>query len=123
VKRPSAMKLALSGWGERLPMYLPEWVVTLAEACDRSSMRTVAASLGVSPALVSLAIRNAHHARLDFIQARVEAVLGGVECPVLGHISAERCRQNQDQPFSSINQLSVRLFRACRGECPHGGKK
>jgi predicted transcriptional regulator len=119
VKGTSAKTLAFSGWGE----VLPEWVETLAEACDRSSMRTVAASLGVSPALVSLAVRNAHHARLDFIQRRVEAVLSGVECPVLGHISAERCHHNQNQPFLSINPLVVRLYRACHGECPYGGSK
>lgn len=113
MKGSSARSLALAGWGEGMP----EWIRVLAEACDMSSMRKVAASLRVSPALVSLAIRNVHHARLDFIQARVESVLGGVECPVLGSISAERCLHIQAQPFSSVNPLVVRLFRACHGDC------
>ena len=101
---------------------MPEWIGSLAQACDASSMRKVAAKLGVSPALVSLAIRNKHHAGLGFIQERCEALFGGVECPILGGITAKACQEHQDKKFSSINPLAVRLYRACHGECPHGGK-
>jgi hypothetical protein len=90
-----------------------------AGACDAGSMRKVAADLDVSPALVSLAIRNKHHAGLEYIRARVEARLGGVECPVLGAISTQQCRANRNRQFSSINPLAVRLYRACHGGCPH----
>ncbi len=114
--RATALDLARQGWPE-----VPEWVRLLAEACDGSSMRKVAARLGVSPALVSLAIRNKHHAGLGFIRERCETVFGGVDCPILGPITAKDCQANRDKKFSSINPLAVRLYRACHGECPHGG--
>ena len=45
---------AEAAWGSPLP----GWVEKLAAACDATSVRKVAADMEVSPAIVSLAIRN-----------------------------------------------------------------
>lgn len=114
----SAKELAVTAWGAALP----EWIRMMAEDCDASSMRKVALKIGVSPALVSLAIRNKHHSGLGYLESCWNKQITSVECPVLGAISGHECRQNQEKKFSSINPLAVRLYRACHGECPFGGR-
>ncbi len=106
---------AEAAWGATLP----DWIEKLATACDGKGLRKTAADLSVSPAIVSLAIRNRHHASLDYIQNRVEHILGIsiIPCPVLGLISRKDCQSNQQKPFSSINPVEVQLFRSCRGTC------
>ena len=108
---------ALVAWGQPLP----DWVEKLAAACDGASVRKVAANMDVSPAIISLAIRNCHHAPLDFIKDKVKNLLdlAIVPCPVLGAISRRECRENQNRPFSAINPIAVQLFRACRRGCKY----
>ena len=88
---------AEAAWGTPLP----EWVERLAAACDAKPLRHVAEDMGVSPAIISLAIRNKHHAPLTFIEGKV----------------------NQKKPFSTINPLEVQLFRACRNGCKYSEVK
>ena len=108
---------AEAAWGSPLP----GWVEKLAAACDATSVRKVAADMEVSPAIVSLAIRNKHHAPLDFIENKVKSLLdlSILPCPILGMISRKDCTDNQQKPFSSINPIAVQLFRACRGGCKY----
>lgn len=108
---------AEAAWGSPLP----GWVEKLAAACDATSVRKVAADMEVSPAIVSLAIRNKHHAPLDFIENKVKSLLdlSILPCPILGMISRKDCKDNQQKPFSSINPIAVQLFRACRGGCKY----
>lgn len=104
-------------WGEDAPT----WLVRLAQACDARSVRRVAESLKVSPALVSRAINCRYHASLDFLAGRVRAMLMTeiVACPALGLISAAQCRDEQRKPFVSANPVSVSVYRACRNGCRH----
>lgn len=108
---------AEAAWGTPLP----EWVERLAAACDAKPLRHVAEDMGVSPAIISLAIRNCHHAPLTFIEGKVKDLLNLaiVPCPVLGMITRHDCRRNQKKPFSTINPLEVQLFRACRNGCKY----
>ena len=108
---------AEAAWGSSLP----GWVEKLAAACDATSVRKVAADMEVSPAIVSLTIRNKHHAPLDFIENKVKSLLdlSILPCPILGMISRKDCKDNQQKPFSSINPIAVQLFRACRGGCKY----
>lgn len=111
---------AIAAWGG----VLPDWVKALAEACDETSLRKIAAKLNASPAIVSLAIGNKRE-KLDFIKAKVEAVLmiTIVACPVLGVLGRDECLREQAQPFSAANPLRVQLYRACRNGCPHYKEK
>lgn len=106
---------AVAAWGDPPP----DWVEKLAVACDGKGLRKTAADLCVSPAIVSLAINNRHHAPLKYIQGRTERILGTsiIPCPVLGLIGRNECRDNQQKPFLSINPIEVQLFRSCRGSC------
>ncbi|MEG2004577.1 MAG: hypothetical protein RR014_00945 [Bilophila sp.] len=117
----SATSRALMAWGEPLP----DWIEALATACDAQSMRKVAADLKVSAALISLALRNCHHAKLDYIMDRVKSMLmvSIVSCPVLGMINTTDCIANQKKAFSSVNPLQVQLYRACHGRCLYSKNK
>lgn len=97
---------------------LPDWVRVLAEACDETSLRKVAAQLDVSPASVSLAI-GGKRKNLEFIKARVESTLMAVTCPVLGVIGTNECLREQAAEFTGANPLCIQLYRACRGGCKH----
>jgi len=98
---------------------LPDWIEALAEACDASSGRAVAARLGVSPAAVCRVL-GATYGNTAGIEERVRRLLmvTRVACPVCGEIDVETCRTHQSRPFTAVNPLFVRLFRACPS-CPH----
>lgn len=115
--RRTAFQKAGEGWGAALP----EWVERLALACDAEGLNRVAARLEVSPALVSLAVRNLHHGGYGYIEGRVREVLlaAALSCPVLGRISVAQCREEQRKPFMGVNPLAVAVYRACRGGCEH----
>ncbi|KAF5039660.1 hypothetical protein DSECCO2_541510 [anaerobic digester metagenome] len=117
--RRTSMELrAMSAWD----MAMPDWLQALARACDASGLRKIAARLGVSPTLVSLALSHKYHGPLTHLEARVRATLlhvGHVDCPVLGGIPAEQCRLEQQMPFCSTSPLRVQLYRACNRPCTH----
>jgi len=98
----------------------PEWIVALAEACDRSSQGKVGDQLGVSSTQINQALHNNYAGRLDKLEQRVrgELMRATVVCPVLGEISTRKCLDEQLRPFSSTNSLRLQLFRACK-TCPN----
>jgi hypothetical protein len=112
----AALEKARAAWGDP-----PEWVVLLAQECDRATLRRTADRIGVSPAYVSIAL-NRRRGNLEFVRVRAERALGGVACPVLGEISAEDCRKERAAPFSSANPVRVRLYAACRN-CANGNQQ
>jgi len=98
----------------------PDWIEALAEACEATSSRAVAARLNVSPAAVCRVL-GARYGNTIAMEWRVRTVLMAtrVDCPVCGEIDVETCRTNQTRPFCAVNPTFVRLFRACP-TCPHG---
>lgn len=112
-----AVKRARAAWGAAVP----DWILRLAEACDARSIRQVAASIKVSPALVSRVINAKYGASLDFLAGRVRAMLMAeiLACPALGMISAAQCQEEQGKPFVSASPLAVSVYRACRNGCRH----
>ncbi|MDQ7775188.1 MAG: hypothetical protein Q4615_04365 [Paracoccus aminovorans] len=111
------MEIAREAWGEDLP----DWVAALARECAATSQNKVAARLGRSAALVSQVLRRKYAADL----AGVEQVFRGVfehltvECPSLGTIPANVCRdwQLKAARFVNVNSERVRMYRACNS-CP-----
>lgn len=111
------VEIAREAWGEDLP----DWVAALARECAATSQNKVAARLGRSAALVSQVLRRKYAADL----AGVEQVFRGVfehltvECPSLGTIPANVCRdwQLKAARFVNVNSERVRMYRACNS-CP-----
>ena len=116
-----AVERARAAWGAAAP----DWILRLAEACDARSIRQVAVSIKVSPALVSRVINARYAASLDFLAGRVRAMLMAeiLACPALGMISAAQCQEEQGKPFVSASPLAVSVYRACRNGCRYYNPK
>lgn len=108
---------ARAAWGEAAP----EWVLVLAEYCDRVGQTKTAKKLGRSGALVSQAISNSYPSPLTDLEQRVRGELmnESVACPVLGLLTKRRCvdaqRKNSTAPK---NAMRVELRRMCPA-CPN----
>lgn len=108
-----------AAWGDPPP----DWIVALAESCDAETQTAVAARLGYSSTVVSLALSNRYD-KGDIV--RLEAIVRGalmaeaVLCPVMGaEISRDVCQNWQRRPFSTASSNAVRMYQGCRSGCPH----
>lgn len=117
---PANERRARESWAATHCEAPPAWVLSLADACDRSSQGQVARRLGISPAVVNQVLGSAYKGRLDRIEVRVrgELMQETVTCPVLGDLSKRECLDHQKAKFSATNPLRVRLYRACK-VCPN----
>lgn len=110
------------GWG----VDAPDWVIRLAEECAASSQRQVAARLDRSVALVNRVIKNRYAGDLAAVEDCVRGVFmnATIECPALGSIPSNECRdwQRKSRRFGNANMLRVRMFRACN-HCPRNNKE
>lgn len=102
----------------------PDWILALAEEATRSTQGAVAARIGYSTGVVSNVLRNKYPGVLAGVEDAVRTALMGavVDCPVLGEIERRRCLDEQAKPFRATNRMTIRLFHACRGACPHALK-
>ena len=112
----SAVDRARTHWGADLPAE----VAALAAACDASTGKAVAATLGYSPALVSHVLANRYPGDMERVFEKIRGALMGatLECPVLGEIGRHRCLDEQRRPFAATNSIRARLYHACRA-CPN----
>jgi hypothetical protein len=107
---------ARKAWGDGLP----DWVLTFAEHCDRTSVRAVAERINYSPSVGSQILSRSYAGRLDKVEAAVRGAFMGstVRCPVLGELAVDKCLYNQGRKFAATNPTRVRLSRTCP-TCPH----
>lgn len=110
---------AAAAWGEAIP----DWIVTLAQMCDRSSQAVAAKEIGYSGSVVNAVIRNSYKADIASVEKAVRGrfLREVVACPVLGEIGAHICLEHQKRAvnFSAGSSFRVAIARACRGGCPH----
>lgn len=97
------------------------WLEALDKAVVVHGQKAVAKSLGYSASVVSEVLSGRYKGDLKAVRKAVEGALMGatVDCPVLGELPAQRCRQIQRQPLAATTPERVRLYRACRGGCPN----
>jgi hypothetical protein len=108
--------MATQSW--KVPV--PDWILELADQCDRCSQSAVAKQLDVSPAMINQTLKNAYKGNLSRLETRVrgEFMKEVVMCPVLGEINSRDCLDHSGKKFSATNPLRVQLFKACR-TCPN----
>lgn len=113
----SAIERMTRDWGQDAPA----WVRALAAECDRTSQAKVASLLSYSPAVVNQVLKRTYKGNYKAVEMAVAGAFmdATVNCPVLGELNTERCAHYQRQPYANSNAMRVRLFRACRGGCPH----
>lgn len=104
-------------WGDDAP----EWIVILAEACNRSSQSAVAKDLGYSGSAISLVIGNSYNGDLGRIEQMVRGALMAetIICPIMGEMSRDVCQSWQKKPFGTASSHRVRMYTACRSGCPN----
>ncbi|WP_210238405.1 transcriptional regulator [Brucella haematophila] len=107
---------ARAAWGEAIP----EWIVILAEACDRDSQSAIARKVGYSASAISQVLSNSYQ---NGDISRVEGAVRGallaetVSCPIMGDIPHNTCLLWQRKPFAATNSNRVRMYQACRSGC------
>jgi DNA-binding transcriptional regulator YdaS (Cro superfamily) len=110
--------VAREAWGKAAP----EWVVMLAERCDKTKggQSAIARQLGVSGSMINQALKNTYAGRLDRLEQRVRGELMNetVRCPVLSDITKRRCIDEQSRTYAATNAVRIELRRACRS-CPN----
>ena len=108
---------AEEAWGAPLP----DWVRSLAMACQRTSQSKVASELDRSPAVISTVLRKKYAGSYERIEERVRGLLmnGRVDCPALGQLPTHECQdwREKAKTFAAGNPTRTRMFRACR-KCP-----
>lgn len=115
--RPDNAEKAQSSWGEDIS----DWIMILAEACDRESQTAVARKVGYSGSAVSQVLSNTY--QKGDISRFEQAVRGAlmaetVICPVMGDLPRNVCLSWQRKPFATTNAHRVRMHQACRSGCP-----
>lgn len=111
----NAAARAEAAWGE-----MPDWIVALADACDRRTQAAVAKMIGYSTTVVSQILTRKYTGSLGAVEKAVRGALMHltVECPVMGEIPTSTCLTNQRQKFSAANRMAVKLHSTCP-TCKH----
>lgn len=108
---------ASKAWGADMP----DWVMGLARACAESSQSKVASRMNRSASLVSAVLANTYKGSLEAVEEVYRGVfeLAVVECPALGTLPTNECRDWQAKAgrFVNVNSQRVRMYRACHA-CP-----
>jgi len=108
---------ARKGWGETPP----DWIVRLAEECERTSASDVARRLGYSVAVISGVVLASYKGDVGKVEAKARGAYMGelVDCPILGEIERDRCIAEQSHRHAATSANRARLYRACRDGCEH----
>ncbi|MBD3738606.1 MAG: hypothetical protein EP320_00640 [Rhodobacteraceae bacterium] len=116
------VETARAAWGPDIP----SWVLVLARECEASSQNKVAARIRRSSSLVSAVLRAKYKGDIGAVEDLVRGVFekARVQCPQLGQIATNVCRdwQLKGRSFSNVNSERVRMYRACK-ICPHRRKE
>ena len=103
----------------------PDWVALLAAECEKSSQNRVSTRLNRSASLVSAVLAAKYTGDMRAVEDVVRGVFerATVECPRLGTIPANECRdwQLKARSFVTVNILRRDMYRACH-RCPRFSK-
>ncbi len=113
----SIEEIAIEAW----PPECPVWIIELAKSCDHIGLDQTAISFEIEAVAVSKIIRNDFFTDYTKIKDKVENIVFDkkVVCPILGEIQANKCLDQQARKFSIANSIRVRLYQACRNNCPN----
>lgn len=98
------------------------WMLILAEEATRVGLKALEPKIRYSTTTLSQVLSGTYGGRLDRVREAVRGALMGVDvyCPALrSNIGREQCLRHQRTPFSTASPSSVRLYHACRSNCPH----
>ena len=106
----SALVKAHESWGA-----LPDWVVVLAKASDRTSQAAVARLLGINSGYISYALRNEkpqYHQPVEYA-VRGKLMAETIACPVLGEIDQSLCVRHRKNRVPAVLPEERQLRTTC----------
>lgn len=115
----TATETAQSAWD--MGDGVPDWIVALAEACDRDGRATVCRRFVLSASVLSQVLGRTYKGDLDRIEQMARGAWFGVsvDCPMAGNIGRDRClviqREYANPEASEWRQQHYRKY--CRGGC------
>lgn len=116
------VETARAAWGEQMP----DWVMMLANACAEASQNKVAVRMNRSASLVSAVLNRKYRGDMEAVEDVVRGVFAArtVECPALGTLPVNECRdwQLKARSFVNVNSQRVAMYRACN-RCPRCKKE
>ena len=109
---------AIAVWGDDIPA----WVKVLADAADRLGLKSVAAKVEYSVAVITNTINRKYSGDMTKVERAVRGALmsATVECPILGTIPTNDCESHQRADFSTASPQAAKLARHCPS-CDQGG--
>tara|TARA_B100001939_G_scaffold72990_1_gene61167 strand:- start:14660 stop:15037 length:378 start_codon:yes stop_codon:yes gene_type:complete len=108
----TAMEKVKEKWGEKAP----EFIVVLAEACDKISQAGVAREVGISTTAVNLLLNNRYRAKLYKVERKIRSALmhETVHCPYLNtEITQKDCDTHSQSKLTTASPQVFRHRRAC----------
>ncbi len=108
---------AIAAW-----VLVPDWVEELAKAADEKGLKGAAKLIGYTAGLVSAVVHNKYAGDLIRVEGKVRGALMGsvVWCHgVGGEMARDVCLDWQRKPRASTSGHRMRMYRACRDNCPH----
>jgi hypothetical protein len=123
-KKTDSVANMRAAWGDTPP----DWLQHLAEACNHTSQAAVARRIGYSGAVLSSLFKGKYKGDLTAVEKAVRGALMAekIDCPGLHmQIPGHDCLdwQKRARKLSAASPLSVSMYRACRGRCPHSRLK
>lgn len=99
----------------------PDWIIALAELADSTNLETAGEAIGYSGSAISSVLRNVYSGDVGRITEKVRGALLGkvVACPVIGEMSRDTCLDWQSKPKAQTSAHRMRMFHACRNNCPN----
>ncbi len=117
-----AVNTATAAWGDGDASRIPDWVLSLAEACDAATRSEIARRLNYSPSVISQLLNGTYNGDLDRVAGVIRGALMAetVQCPVCDEIRRDVCLDHQKKSVPPLaSAMRARLYRACRSGCPH----
>lgn len=98
-------------------------LAALMDLKTKHSQAEIARRIGVSEGTISNALKGRYIGNVEALAERIRGELLNqtVACPILGQITSRICQDERKKPFSAVNPMRVRLWRACKA-CPHNPK-
>jgi len=92
------------------------WIDILRQQCKTRSQKWAGEQIGYSASVVNQILKGTYKGDISAVEQAVKGAFMNetVDCPVMGEMASHVCLENQKQPFSSINPMRVKLFKACR---------
>lgn len=102
-------------WGDTMP----DWILRMAQECDRTNQRSVADRIGQSNATVSKLINRKYAGSMMEMEQQVRATFcdDRVDCPAFGSIPLASCIRNRRRKTPAVNAMQRAFDRHCPG-CP-----